>query len=289
MGVGGALIMPATLSIITNVFPREERAKAIGVWAGTAAIGVGLGPLFGGLLLEYFDWSSVFLVNVPVALVGLRRRHARRARDSRDPNPGALRRPRRAAVDRRPGRAHLRDHRGARAGWLDPAILGAFGAALALGAAFVAWELRTPAPMLDLSLFRNPRFSIGSLSISLAFFSLFGAIFALTQFLQFAKDYSPLEAGAAMVPLAFGLMLGATRSAKARRAGSGTTRVVAGGLIGLGVTLTTTLLWTTDMPYWPIGLWFFFGALSHGLRHGPGDRLGDGRGARRRSPASARR
>jgi MFS family permease len=69
MGVGGALIMPATLSIITNVFPREERAKAIGVWAGTAAIGVGLGPLFGGLLLEFFDWSSVFLINVPVALV----------------------------------------------------------------------------------------------------------------------------------------------------------------------------------------------------------------------------
>ena len=103
-------------------------------------------------------------------------------------------------------------------GWLDPAILGAFGGALALGAAFVAWELRTAAPMLDLSLFRNPRFSIGSLSISLAFFSLFGAIFALTQFLQFAKDYSPLEAGAAMVPLAFGLMLGATRSAEARRA-----------------------------------------------------------------------
>ena len=69
MGVGGAMIMPATLSVIMDVFPREERAKAIGVWAGTAAIGVGLGPLFGGLLLEYFDWSSVFLINVPVALV----------------------------------------------------------------------------------------------------------------------------------------------------------------------------------------------------------------------------
>src|ERR687883_323687 len=69
MGIGGALIMPATLSIISNVFPREERAKAIGVWAGTASIGVGLGPLIGGLLLEYFDWYSVFLVNVPVTLV----------------------------------------------------------------------------------------------------------------------------------------------------------------------------------------------------------------------------
>ena len=213
MGVGGALIMPATLSIITNVFPREERAKAIGVWAGTAAIGVGLGPLFGGLLLEYFDWSSVFLINVPVALVAFVA-GMRLVPDSRDPDPGRFDVPGALlsigalvaliyAVIEAPER-----------GWLDPAILGAFGGALALGAAFVAWELRTASPMLDLSLFRNPRFSIGSLSISLAFFSLFGAIFALTQFLQFAKDYSPLEAGAAMVPLAFGLMLGATRSAK---------------------------------------------------------------------------
>src|SRR5918912_3289601 len=69
MGVGGALIMPATLSIISNVFPREERAKAIGIWAGLASIGIGLGPLFGGLLLEYFDWQSVFMVNVPIAAI----------------------------------------------------------------------------------------------------------------------------------------------------------------------------------------------------------------------------
>ena len=267
MGVGGALIMPATLSIITNVFPREERAKAIGIWAGTAAIGVGLGPLFGGLLLEYFDWSSVFLVNVPVALVAFLA-GMRLVPDSRDPDPGRFDVPGALlsiaalvtliyAVIEAPER-----------GWLDPAILGAFGGALALGAVFVAWELRTASPMLDLSLFRNPRFGIGSLSISLAFFSLFGAIFALTQFLQFAKDYSPLEAGAAMVPLAFGLMLGATRSAKLAER-FGTTRVVAAGLLGLGAMLATTLLWTSDMPYWPIGLWFFGVALSMGCVMGP--------------------
>src|SRR5256885_879423 len=106
-----------------------------------------------------------------------------------------------------------------------------------------------------------------ALSISFASFSLFGAIFVLTQFLQFAKDYSPLEAGAAMVPLAFGLMLGATRATKAAEK-LGTKRVVAAGLIGLGATLTTTLLWTSDMPYWPIGLWFFC-ALSMGCIMGP--------------------
>jgi MFS family permease len=89
MGAGGALIMPATLSIISNVFPREERGKAIGIWAGMAAVGIGLGPLFGGLLLECFDWSSVFVLNVPVAalalLLGLRF-----VPRSRDPEPGAF-------------------------------------------------------------------------------------------------------------------------------------------------------------------------------------------------------
>ena len=115
MGVGGALIMPATLSIITNVFPREERAKAIGIWAGTASIGVGLGPLFGGLLLEYFSWYSVFLVNVPVALVAFVA-GMRFVPESRDPDPGRFDIPGAAAVDGRPGRPHLRAHRGARAG-----------------------------------------------------------------------------------------------------------------------------------------------------------------------------
>jgi EmrB/QacA subfamily drug resistance transporter len=267
MGIGGALIMPATLSIITNIFPREERAKAIGVWAGTASIGVGLGPLIGGLLLEYFDWYSVFLVNVPVALVAFLA-GTRLVPESRDPNPGRFDVPGAVlsigalvaliyAIIEAPDK-----------GWLDPVILGSFGTTLALGAAFVAWELRTASPMLDLSLFRNPRFSIGSLSISFASFALFGAIFVMTQFLQFAKDYTPLEAGAAMVPLAFGLMLGATRATKAAEL-VGTKRVVAAGLIGLGATLTTALLWTPDMPYWPIGLWFFFGAVSMGCIMGP--------------------
>jgi EmrB/QacA subfamily drug resistance transporter len=262
MGVGGALIMPATLSIITNVFPREERAKAIGIWAGTASIGVGLGPLFGGLLLEYFDWYSVFLVNVPVALVAFVAGQ-RFVPESRDPSPsrfdlpGAL-----LSIGALVSLIYALIEAPER-GWQDPIIVAAFGTAIVLGALFVVWEKRTSSPMLDLGLFRNPRFSIGSLSISFASFSLFGSIFAMTQFLQFAKGYSPLEAGAAMVPLAFGLMAGATRATKMVEK-IGTKRVVTGGLIGLGVTLTSALVWTADMPYWPIGLWFFFGAFSMG-------------------------
>jgi EmrB/QacA subfamily drug resistance transporter len=268
MGVGGALIMPATLSIISNVFPREERGKAIGVWAGMAAIGIGLGPLFGGLLLEYFDWSSVFLLNVPVAFAALLL-GIRLVPNSRDPKPGAFDLLGAGlsigslvtlvyAIIEAPER-----------GWTDPRILGCFAAALALGFAFVRWELRTPDPMLNLGFLRNPRFSVASMSIGIASFSLFGASFALTQFLQDAHGYSALEAGAAMTPLAVGLIAGSVSSVK-MVARAGTTRVVTAGLAGLGVVLAGSAAFSADMPYWPIGLWCFGIAVALGWVMGPG-------------------
>jgi MFS transporter, DHA2 family, multidrug resistance protein len=267
MGMGGALIMPATLSIISNVFPREERGKAIGIWSGMAAIGIGLGPLFGGLLLEYFDWSSVFLLNVPVAAAALLLGF-RFVPRSRDPKPGAfdllgaglsvsalvaLIYPIIEAPDR---------------GWTDTGILACFGAAAVLGYAFVRRELRTPEPMLNLSFLRNPRFSVASMSIGLASFALFGAIFAMTQFLQDAHGYSALEAGAAMTPLALGLVAGSVSSVKLV-ARLGTTRVVTAGLLGLAALLATSLAWTPDMPYLPIGLWFLAAAMTLGWVMGP--------------------
>jgi MFS transporter, DHA2 family, multidrug resistance protein len=268
MGLGSALIMPATLSIISNVFPREERAKAIGVWAGMASIGIGLGPLCGGLLLEYFDWSSVFLLNVPVAFVALVL-GIRLVPQSRDPHPGAF------------------DLVGAGLsvsalvalvfpiieapdwGWTDPRVLACFAGAVVLGAAFVRWELRTAEPMLDLGFLRNPRFSVASMTIGLASFSLFGSIFAMTQFLQDARGYSALEAGAAMTPLALGLVAGAVSAVKLVER-NGTTRVMCAGLVGLGALLTTSLAWTPDMAYLPIGLWFVAAAVTMGWVMGPG-------------------
>jgi EmrB/QacA subfamily drug resistance transporter len=267
MGVGGALIMPATLSIISNVFPREERGKAIGVWAGMASVGIGLGPLAGGLLLEYFDWSSVFLLNVPVTVVALIA-GLWLVPNSRDPKPGAfdlvgaglsiaalvaLVYPIIEAPER---------------GWTDHRILGCFAAAVVLGFVFVRWELRTAEPMLNLSYLRNPRFSMASVSISVASFALFGSIFAMTQYLQDAHGYSALEAGAAMSPMALGLVAGAVSSVKLVARG-GTTRVVCAGLTGMGALLTTTLAWTPDMAYLPIGLWFLATAVTMGWVLGP--------------------
>jgi EmrB/QacA subfamily drug resistance transporter len=262
MGVGAALIMPATLSIIANVFPPEERGKAIGIWAALAAIGIGLGPLAGGLLLEWFDWSSVFLVNVPFALAALLL-GIRWVPESRDPRPGRF------------------DLTGAalstagfsvlvyavievpEEGWLSGLILTLLGVSAALLALFVWWERRTPEPMLDLGFFRNARFSVGTAAVSVAFFALLGGIFALTQYLQFAHGYSAVEAGAIMSPLALGLVMGAGSSSRAVER-IGTARVVTAGLTGLALVLATTLLWSPDTSYWLLLAWFFGLALSMG-------------------------
>src|SRR5215213_7062450 len=240
MGVGAALIMPATLSIIANVFPPEERGKAIGIWAALAALGIGLGPLAGGLLLEWFEWSAVFLVNVPVAFTALVL-GIRLVPESRDPRPGAFDIAGAVlstagftvlvyAIIEAPG-----------TGWRSAEILGLLAAAVALLAGFAWWERRTPDPMLDLAFFRNPRFSVGTLAVSVAFFALLGAIFALTQYLQFAHGYSAIEAGALMSPIALGLMIGAGSSSRAvHRLGS--SRVIAAGLGVLASLLASTTL-----------------------------------------------
>ena len=239
MGVGGALIMPSTLSILTNVFPAHERPKAIGAWAAVSGLGIAIGPVSGGWLIEHFEWSAVFLVNVPfvlLALVGGRML----VPESKDPATPRLDLGGFAlsitgltalvwAIIEAPER-----------GWTDGMILTAFGLALALLAAFAAWELRTREPMLDLSVFRNARFSASSGAITLAFFALFGTIFALTQYLQGVLGHEPLEAGLWVTPVAAGMMVGAGTSTRlADRFGA--KLVVAAGLgaIAAGLLLVT--------------------------------------------------
>ena len=195
MGVGAALIMPATLSIIANVFSGAERPKAIAIWAALAAVGIGLGPLTGGLLLEWFDWSSIFLVNVPIAAIALLL-GIRYVPESRDPKPGAF--DLLGAVLSTAGFSVLvyAIIEAPDQGWTSSVVLGAITAAVVLLATFFWWERRIDEPMLDLDFFRRPSFSVGTASVSVAFFALLGAIFALTQYLQFVHGYSAIEAGA---------------------------------------------------------------------------------------------
>jgi EmrB/QacA subfamily drug resistance transporter len=262
MGIGGALIMPATLSILIDVFPREERGRAIAIWSGVAGIGIGLGPIVAGLLLEWFWWGSVFLINVPIAVLALGAGWVL-VPDSRDPEHSAL------------------DVVGAvlsisaisllvyaiieapNHGWTDPLTLALFGGAAVLIAAFVGWELRTAHPMLDFAFFRNRRFSLGSTAIGLTFFALFGTIFAFTQYLQFVQGYTPLEAGVRLIPLSLGIAIGAGRSDHLVRR-LGTTRVVAGGMSLVAAVLGSFALLEIDTPYWIVGTLVFLLAVGMG-------------------------
>jgi EmrB/QacA subfamily drug resistance transporter len=201
MGVGAALIMPTTLSIITASFPAGERDRAVGAWAGVAGGSALLGLLVSGAVLEFASWSWVFGLSVVlavIAFVGAIR--VVPAHDVHEPKPldpvgGALSAVALSALVW----AFIE---GPQRGWGDSLVVGGFVGAIVLGVAFVAWELRRPEPMLDPRLFKLRGFTSGSLSIFVQFFAAFGLIFVLLQFLQLVLGCSPLEAGAALAPMA---------------------------------------------------------------------------------------
>ncbi len=250
MGIGASAIMPATLSVLTNVFhdPRE-RAKAIGVWAGVSAIGIAVGPIAGGVLLQHFWWGSVFLVNVPVVVLALVAGYLL-VPDSKDPHAGkldplgsllsiaglvhpALGHHRRAEqrLDVADGPRRLRDR------WRGPRRV------LRVGAA------QRSNPMLDVRFFENPRFSAASGAITLAFLALFGTIFLLTQYTQQVLGYSTVEAGAVFLPQSVVLMIFAPMSTRWVRM-FGNKAVVATGLFILSLSLVLMATFQTDTAAW---------------------------------------
>ncbi len=166
MGVGGALIMPSTLSILTNVFPAEERGRAIGIWAGVSGLGIGIGPVVGGWLLTHFWWGSVFLVNVPVVIFAL---IAGRLIIPNSKDPSAPRLDPVGAVLSIVGLFALVYGiiEAPSNGWTDPMILVSFTVAAIVLASFVVWERRSDHPMLNLEFFKNPRFTAANISITL--------------------------------------------------------------------------------------------------------------------------
>lgn len=206
MGIGAAFIFPTTLSILTNTFTGRERAAAIGVWAGVSGIGVAVGPLLGGLLVEHFSWGSVFFVNVPICAAALVLGYFY-IPTSRDPENRPLD-PLGAllsiltliallyAVIQAPEK-----------GWTDPEVVVSFFLGLALLGVFTRWEMYTKEPMIDVRVFRNPRFSAASAVLTLTSFALYGSVFLLIQYFQFVLGYSPLEAGLLAMPVAAAMMV----------------------------------------------------------------------------------
>ncbi len=206
MGIGAAFIFPTTLSILTNTFDGKERAKAIGVWAGVAGLGVAVGPMVGGTLVEHFSWGAVFLVNVPICTTALVLGYFL-VPTSRDPDNRPLD-PLGALLSILTLVATLYAIiQAPQVGWTAPAVLASFAAGMLFLLLFALWELHTSSPMLELRVFRNPRFSAASGVLTLTTFSLYGSVFLLIQYFQFVLGYSPLKAGVLAMPVAIGLMV----------------------------------------------------------------------------------
>lgn len=247
MGIGGALIMPATLSIITNVFPPEDRAKAIGIWAGTAGLGGALGPLTGGFLVTHFYWGSVFLVNVPIVIVGLIA-GVFLIPTSKDPSSPKLDPV--GAVLSIVGLALVLYAiiEAPVKGWTSSATIGVGSIGLAVCVAFVVWESKSTHPMLDITFFKKARFTAAAMAITFVFFSMFGSLFLQTQYFQFVLGYSALDTGIRMLPFAAAMMVVAPLSAPiAARIGTKITVAAGLGLVTIGLLLLTQL--QVDTPY----------------------------------------
>ena len=259
MGVGAAFIMPATLSIILNSFPIQERPKAIAIWAAFAGVGGALGPITSGLLLEHFWWGSVFMVTLPI-VAALLLLTALFVPTSRDPG--------RTALDPIGSVLSVVALVGLvfaviewpELGWSSPATIAGFVAFVVGGFAWARYELAIKNPMLDPRLFRNRSFSTGAAAITTIFLCTFGLFFLITQFFQFVQGYSPLEAGVRQLPYAITLVIFAPRGPRiiARFGVRPVVRVGcwigALGFVGLATLHVDTVYWFIAACIVPIGM-----------------------------------
>jgi len=262
MGVGAALVMPATLSIIQNSFPPHERAKAVATWAGLAGAGGALGPLLSGVMLKWFGWASVFLINIPIVIV-LLVLVGRIVPTSRDPEGHPLD-PLGAIMSVLAlGSLVFGIIEGPEWGWTSVGVITAFASAIIFGIGFVMWETRTEYPTLDPRLFRLPGFGMGSLSISTIFFCMFGMFFLATQYLQYVKGYTPLEAGVRTLPSAAVMVTLSPQSPRiVGRLGVRATTRLGFGFVVAGFIIMSRL--QVDTPYFVfmIGLMILAGGMA---------------------------
>jgi EmrB/QacA subfamily drug resistance transporter len=247
MGVGAALIMPSTLSILVNVFPPGERTKAIAIWAGVAGGGGAVGPVASGLLLGHFWYGAVFLVNVPI-VIGAFVAGWFLVPSSRDPEQGRLD-PVGALlsivgiVSLVYGLIEAPDK-----GWGSATTLTAFAVGAVVLACFVAWELRVDVPMLDIRFFRNGAFSTGTVGMILLFMALFGVMFLITQYFQLILGYTPLGAAVRFLPIAPIMIVIAPLTPKLSER-FGANRTVAFGMASAGTGLMMFRGLDANTPY----------------------------------------
>jgi EmrB/QacA subfamily drug resistance transporter len=268
MGAGAAFIMPATLSLLISVFPDErERAMAVGIWAATAGLGVALGPVAGGFLLDHFSWGSIFIVNIPLCALAivLGRRVLPEARDDAqrrlDWTGAALSGTGLIALTWAVIEAPSD-------GWTSASVLAVGGLAAALLGAFVLQQRRSAEPLLDVRLFRNPRFSAASATVMVLFFALFGFLFLATQYLQFVLGFSPSAAGVRILPYAGAMIVFAAASARLVER-FGTKRIATLGMVVFAAGLTVAATIGIDTGYGRLAIAFLLMGAGMGLAGAP--------------------
>src|SRR5882757_7675246 len=256
MGLGGALIMPATLAIIMNVFERDEQPRAIGIWSGVVGLAIAVGPITGGVLLEHFWWGSVFLINVPVVVVGLVAMFVL-VPDSKDPRPGRL-----DPVGVLLSIAGLvlliyGIIKGGDSGdFGQPQVWATSVGGLVVLAAFVLFERRRQPPALDVRYFKKRQFSASVAAIGLVFFALMGVTFFIVFYTQSVRGYSALQSGLLLLPLAAAQMIVAPR-ARLLVDKLGARAVCTGGMALTGVSFLGFLLLGQSNPIWVLEVSFF--------------------------------
>ena len=298
MGLGAAMTFPATLSLISNVFTqRRERARAIGLWGAIAGVAIALGPIVGGWLLESFSWTSIFIAMAPVAAAAIALVAV---------SVPASKNPESARVDlaglvlsaATMGLLVFTIIEAPDYGWTSARSLLGFAASAVLLAAFIGWERRVAHPMLDVRLFRNMRFSAASGAVTVAFFTLFGFIFLMTQYFQFVRGYGPLSTGVHLLPVALAVGAGSVAGTQlAVRAG--TKLVVTAGLVAMAAFYGWVAVATTaTIGYGIIAVQMVLYGLGMGLTSAPATesimgavsrrQAGVGSGGQRLNPAARR-
>jgi EmrB/QacA subfamily drug resistance transporter len=264
MGLGGAAVMPQTLSIISNVFEPAERPRAIGLWAMAVGIGIATGPVLGGLLLDHFWWGSVFLINVPVTAVGAIAA-AILVPESRNPEAGSI--DYAGVLLSIAGLLFLVYgivQGGDSGSWLRPDVLGPIAGGLVILAAFAWHEARIPHPSLDVRLFRDRRLSASVGALGLVFFGMGGVFFFTSFYLQNVRGYTPLAAGLLTVPFAVGQLLLAPRGASLVRR-FGAKAVGATGMFVMAAAVAGYATLGTASPIWVLGVLFAIQGAAMGI------------------------
>ena len=263
-GLGGALVIPQTLSILTAVFPREERGRAIGIWAGAMGFGMAFGPLVGGILVDLIGWAGVFWVPAPIAalcMLGMATvPESRSLQHTRLDVPGAI-----------TGTIAMvaivfAIIEGIQRGWSDPLIVGSFAVAIVSTVLFIVIERRTEQPLLPMAFFKQRDFTGSMVGMFFIMFALMGVMFYMPQFFQLVQGMSATESGARLMPLALAMMIFAPIMAKLLpKLGPRFMLFWAPAVHGGGALLLFSFILDVNTPYWMIGLGLAFLGMGGGM------------------------